>query len=504
MAIACFTLFYCLFFFQGYKILFRDSDAGWHIRTGETILQTGSLPRTDPYSFTRPNAPWFDWEWAADVAAGAAHRAGGLSGVAFLYAAIIAVCTWLWFRLHWVMCGNFLFACAMAPVLLSTCNIHWLARPHVTGWAFFLIAVLWAERAGTTREPRRLSLLWFAILTAIWANFHASFFLAPVIALVYGGGAAVRKALWSPSGPSAAWYVRAVALSVVAGLASPYGWGLYRHIFDYLRDSELLGRIGEFQSFDFHADTSGQIIGGLLIGIFGGALALVRRRPEHFALAALFSAMALRSARALPLAALVLLPIANGAVSELLRDAASRFSSRARLAVLGFLEYSHRLTLLDRNFRGYALVPAVLILCWIILQTPHIRAATGFPADQFPVAAYPHIPADARLFAPDKFGGYLIYRSDGKRKVFFDGRSDFYGADFLKEYGRLVQLRPGWRQIWDGFGFTHALLPADAPLVAALEQAGWSVVYRDRTAILLTRTVALRHVLQEDSPAYGS
>ncbi len=42
------TLFYCLFLFQGYQKLFRDSDCGWHIRNGETMLSTATLPRTDP------------------------------------------------------------------------------------------------------------------------------------------------------------------------------------------------------------------------------------------------------------------------------------------------------------------------------------------------------------------------------------------------------------------------------------------------------------------------
>lgn len=42
------TLFYCLFLFQGYQKLFRDSDAGWHIRSGEAILATGALPGPIP------------------------------------------------------------------------------------------------------------------------------------------------------------------------------------------------------------------------------------------------------------------------------------------------------------------------------------------------------------------------------------------------------------------------------------------------------------------------
>ena len=84
-----------------------------------------------------------------------------------------------------------------------------------------------------------------------------------------------------------------------------------------------------------------------------------------------------------------------------------------------------------------------------------------------------------------RLGGYLIYRSAGARKVFFDGRSDFYGADFLQRYGRVVQVRPGWQQYFNSFRFSHALLPPDAPLRAALEQAGWRVVYTDKVAVLL-------------------
>ncbi|HMD72146.1 MAG TPA: hypothetical protein VKF41_12415 [Bryobacteraceae bacterium] len=489
MAVAWITLFYCLFLFQGYRNLFRDSDAGWHIRSGEAILRTLRLPRTDPYSFTRQGTPWLAWEWATDASTGAVYRAGGLAAVALFYAAAIAAGAWLWFRLHWAMGGDFLLACAMAPLMLSTCNLHWLARPHVIGWLFLMAAVWYAERHagrfGGASGWRQAALI--AAFTSLWANTHASFFLAPVVALIYAAGAAARRALWgSHDGASAAWYLRAAAVSAAAGLANPYGWGLYRHVFDYLRDSELLGRIGEFQSFDFHAGGSGQLLAALVIGMCGGVLALGRKRPEHFGMAVLFTVLGLRSARGLPLVALVLLPMANGAIAEALAGAASGLTRGCRRGLESFLAYSGRLRAWDRGFHGLALAPLAVCLCWGMLRTPAMRAATGFPPDQFPVAAYSHIPEGARLFAPDKFGGYLIYRSAGSLKVFFDGRSDLYGAEFLKRYGRMVQVRPGWREIWDGYGFTHALLPNDAPLAAALQQAGWQTVYRDGTATLLS------------------
>ena len=465
-ATACVTLFYCLFLFQGYQKLFRDSDAGWHIRTGEAILATGTLPRTDPYSFTRGGQPWFAWEWLADAGVGGIHRAFGLRGVAVFYAAAISAGVWLWFRLHWALGGNFLIACAMAPLLLSTCNIHWLARPHVLSWIFLLLAIF----------PRRPNLIVVALVTALWANVHASFFFAPVIALLF----ALEDR----------WYLKVAGVAALAPLLNPYGPQLYVHVFRYLTDTDLLARIGEFQSFDFHSAGSAQIVATLILGVIGGTFALTEKRLHHFALAILITTLALRSARALPLCALLLLPIANAAITRWLSGTgASACQPRKHQELAGesacptnlssFLAYSVNLRALDARFCGLALAPFILLAAF------RLTPAAGFPPDQFPVAAYSHIPAAARLFAPDKFGGYLIYRSNGTLKVFFDGRSDLYGADFLRQYSRLVQVRPGWRQYWESFHFTHALVPADAPLLPALEQIGWRPLYQDKTATLL-------------------
>jgi hypothetical protein len=452
---AAVTLFYCLFLFQGYQKLFRDSDAGWHIRTGERILATGTLPRSDPYSFSRAGQPWFAWEWGADVASGAIHRAAGLRGVALFYGVVIAAGVWLWFRLHWVVGGNFLVACGMATLLLSTCNIHWLARPHTIGWLFLVGMLLWMEKARGAFGWRDVLML--AVFSAAWANLHASFFLAPAMAAIYAVG---RRRTW---------FLWAAAVTAVAPLANPYGWRLYTHIFRYLTDTELINRIAEFQSFDFHTPGAGQIMAAVILGIAGGTLAFTQKRYEHCLLALSISVLALRSARALPLVALLLLPIANAAITPLLPK--------------GFRAYCGRLRVMDARMSGLALVPLVVLAAFLLLRV----LPAGFPPDQFPVAAYPHIPADARLFASDRFGGYLIYRSNGALPVFFDGRSDFYGADFLQRYSRLVQVRPGWRQSWDSFQFSHALLPGDYPLVAALEEIGWREVYRDGTAVLLAR-----------------
>ena len=100
------TLVFCLVFYDGTIELFRDSDAGWHIRNGERILSGAGLPHVDSWSMLRQGQPWFAWEWGSDVLMGAAHLAGGPAYVAGLYAIAIAACTFLWFRLNWSVGGN--------------------------------------------------------------------------------------------------------------------------------------------------------------------------------------------------------------------------------------------------------------------------------------------------------------------------------------------------------------------------------------------------------------
>ncbi len=491
MVAAVVTFLYCLFLFEGHWKLFRDSDTGWHIRAGETMLASKSLPRTDPYSFTRTGSRWFAWEWGADALMGAAHR-WGLAGVAVLYGAAIALCTWMWVRFHWTSGGDFFLAAAMTAPFLSTTNLHWMARPHIFGWILLLAAVWWCE--WVSRRPTRFALrqlLWVVAVSAIWANLHASFFTGTGIALVYAASCVIRPLVWNFSRDeewkTAGRFFAAAAASLAGSLINPYGWDLHRHVAAYLTDRDLIARIGEFQSYNFHAEGSAQIILSLALGATGGVLAWTQQRPAHLILSAILLAGALRSARALPLVALILLPLANGAIRQAM-DETGRLRPGLRRWLTGACAYSGRLRLLDRSMRGWLWAPAAVLLALVVMRSPGVAARTGFPRDQFPVEAAARIeavPSPVRLLAPDKFGGYLIYRFAGRLPVFFDGRSDLYGAEFMKQYGRLMQVRPGWQEIAASYQFTHALLPNDYSLVPALQAAGWRLVYRDATATLL-------------------
>ena len=258
-ATACVTLFYCLFLFQGYQKLFRDSDAGWHIRTGEAILTTGNLPRTDPYSFTRGGQPWFAWEWLADVAMGGIHRAFGLKGVAS------------------VLCRRDLRrSLALVPPSLgpgrqfSDCLRD--GSPAALHLQYSLAgapsrAELDLPAAG--RFPAQAKPPRGRLGDRALGQRPRQFLLRA------GDRLAVRpgRPLVSQGGSRGG----------ARPLLNPYGPQLYVHVFRYLTDTDLLSRIGEFQSFDFHSAGAAQILVTVILGVVGGTLALTQRRLHHFA-----------------------------------------------------------------------------------------------------------------------------------------------------------------------------------------------------------------------------
>jgi hypothetical protein len=306
-------------------------------------------------------------------------------------------------------------------------------------------AVLAAERAPDRFRARHYAAA--AGLGAIWANVHGSFLLAPAVALAWTAHHFVRPWLWEVDARAergrAACFAAAGLAALAGAFANPYGWRLHEHVVRYLADEELLSRVGEFQTFNFHSAGSGQILLALAIAAAGGILALAQRNVAHFLMTAGLLALGLRSARCLPLVALVLLPLAGGAITTAMRRARSvRPALRARIEA--WLDYSGNLRLIDSRLGGLALAPVAIAVLAVVLPP------AGFPADQFPVAAAPAIarlPAEARILAPDKFGGYLIYRFNGERKVFFDGRSIHErlhpagaGAPRLARTGSLVRF----------------------------------------------------------------
>ncbi|MGE5567870.1 MAG: hypothetical protein ACM3S5_02430 [Rhodospirillales bacterium] len=474
---------------SGWSTLLADGDTGWHIRTGEYILDNRRLPEADLFSFSRAGERWYAWEWLADVAFAASYRQLGLKGVVLLAGTVIALYLTVLFRYMLWSGANAFIALAVCLLCAGASGIHFLARPHI--FTLLLLAVsLWLLERDARKPGRAVWIL--APLAALWANLHAGF---PALLACLGlqiAGSAV-EVIRDTCSLRAAWFrvrrkVALLAVCAAATLANPYGIGLHLHIAGYLQSNWIREAVDEFQSPRFRSESALHFE----ILLFAGILIvpwLVRNRRIGDALMVLFwSHAALVSVRHVPLYAVAACPVIAAAAGR----AWERWArAKSPASVAGTLQ--DIAAGVTPGFRRNTLWPAALVAALVLLDAP-LRWPQDFPEVKFPTALVGRQDrklAGARVFTSDQWGDYLIYRFHPHQKVFIDGRSDFYGPEIGKLYLRIAYGDPEWRSALARYSFTHVLAPPEWPLASLLRRdPAWRLVEEDRTAVLFERAEA--------------
>jgi len=476
----------------GAVALLGDGDTGWHIRTGEYILATGTFPQQDLFSFSRPGQSWFAWEWLSDVVFALAHKAGGLTGVVLISGTVIAATSAVLFRFLLWQGGNALVAILLMLIAGSASTIHWLARPHVFTYLLFAVS-LWVLEADRRRPTRWVFAL--GALSALWTNLHGGFAALVATTGIYLTGSALET-LWAPAAERDWNRVKRYALLlglVAAGtLLTPYGYHLHQHIFAYLRSDFILNHVMEFQPPTFR----GEGMRHFELMLFAGLACvpvLLRRKDATSALLILAWAHAsLTSARHVLLFVVAASPVVARELSKLLEQASARGGWMKILQEVA-ADYGVGRPGATRGPAFGWLVPGMVAAVSVVLfagagKSEKLRAE--FSDRIFPVKACTAAPnlAGRRIFTSDQWADYLIYRYYPQVKVFLDGRSDFYGAELGEEYLRARNSHHEWEQIFERYSFDLALLPADWPLTTTIKShPDWKVKYDDGKALLLER-----------------
>ena len=75
-----------------------------------------------------------------------------------------------------------------------------------------------------------------------------------------------------------------------------------------------------------------------------------------------------------------------------------------------------------------------------------------------------------------------------EHKVYVDGRTDFYGEAFIRNFLDMTQARPGWREKLDANRVSWTLLTSNAPLTQALALLPeWRRIYSDPLVTIFRR-----------------
>jgi hypothetical protein len=469
----------------GWLGLLSDGDAGWHLRTGELILDTHHIPTKDLFSFSKPGETWFAWEWLSDVIYAQLYRVfGGWKGPVLLAGLLIALAPLISLRRSIWLGANSWVALAVALLSVGASTVHFLARPHVFTLVL-LAAAIWIIHADLRAQAR---LIWsLPPIAALWVNLHGGF---PILFLCLGLtalGTAIED-IWAGSRD---WWRRAMRYlaitlaCVLATLLNPFGWGVHLHIVQYLRSDWIRNAVQEFQSPTFRSESSMQFEALLLLGVLSMGFLLRQRRVVESLWILCLAHLALGSVRHIPLYALVAGPTIASVVTEGWLFLVRRSGPQSVTAIFDQVSRDMR-----ASFERLSVWLPVFI-CVLIWVGEPIAWPKDFPDQRFPVALVAKHGAllrSGRVFTVDQWADYLIYRHYPNQKVFVDGRSDFFGPTLGDEYLHLSQGAKDWRQILDKWRFDVALLDVDWPLVTLLRaDREWQVVEEDRKSVLLKR-----------------
>jgi len=437
-------------------LISADGDPALHWRIGNWMIEHREVIRTEQFSHTKFGTPLISKEWLSEIVFAAAGIALGWNGAVLLGAALIATTLWLLHRLLLREGCDLVLATGLVLLAAFSMSHHWLARPHLFTHVL-TVAFLWK-----LREGKQLWLL--PVLMLVWTNLHGAFFTGFVLIGCFWLGALFtdRSHLKALTGIGLA--------CLLASFVNPNGWNLHLQVLQFLQSPTLAAYANEFRSPNFHsAGMHGFLL--LLLTLF---LMLFLARPKlratDLVLIIVWLFFALRAARNIPIFTLCIIPIIAEQLTNLpwlqrFRPLSTRLGTRSRT--------------------GFA-APVAALAIWFAF-----RPATDVLPDRFPVAAVEFLRNEPTAVAGEMFndygwGGYLMLAMP-ERKVFVDGRNDFYGAELMEEFDEVDEVKAGWADVLVKYGVGWTILPVKHPLNALLALSPeWREAHRDDVAVIYT------------------
>jgi hypothetical protein len=494
-------LFFLFVKLQGARTLLGDGDTGWHVRTGEWILAHHQVPHQDIFSFSRPGAPWFAWEWLWDVIFAILHQRWGMAAVVLASISVICLTSALLFRLIRRKCDNGLVAIAVTLLATGGCAIHWLARPHLFTLLFLTITLHITDRAAGGRTKL---LGWLIPLTLVWTNLHGGFFVVFLVLGCYIASDLLNAAIERDADrrreflrrltPWAAVFAACFAVTFI----NPYGWQLHKHVVEYITDPYQLQHISEFKSMDFHSPVVMYFEPLMLLALVAVFLDTRERRFADVFLSLGWLHLALIAERNLPLFAIAVSPILARSITALVRVPVScSLAPWIGRTARWFEQWSASIDQTDRIGRLYlvAVLPLALIGAVLIVTPPSAGVIGNKFTSTYDPKSYPEKALSMlwgseihHIFAEDEWGDYLIYHLYPSKKVFIDGRSDFYGDQFGERYLDLLNVQHGWQNTLDKYRIDTIVIAPKFALTQTLKiSPEWHVVHDDGVAVVFRR-----------------
>ena len=456
-----------------------NSDIWFHLAAGRLIVDTGTVPRVDPWSFTAGGQPWHNHEWLADVVFYLWSEWFGTESLVFWQWGLLALAAVVLFDLLRRWCAPAM-AWLIVLVALVTASPFFDIRPHAWSWLAFILLL----RA--TLVPCRGWQWLLPVLFLLWGNLHGGVVFGLMALALIVAAHQVRRPVAGVE-PSA---LRRHGLLVFAGcvaatMVNPWGWRALAYPVELALQHDSPSRTSLVEWASPFRDISGirspAYVPCLLLALAAACVLLARwyrqRNPESLALVGL-----------------VLLTAAMSATS---RRFIELFAIAAALVFAHVLPGRWLALPGRRTWVGLALALALPV--YLLHDYPLGRAAfipltrtERMPEEEVRFALANGL--SGKVFSYFLWGGYLHWRTAGQLRVFIDPRSEtVFPPDVHRRYLTVANDQPGWVRVIEESGADFVLWPF-APdsqriiLQELLASGRWRMVYTGAQGALLARS----------------
>jgi len=447
-----------------------DPDIGWHIRTGQWILEHWNLPNSDPFSAYGEGKDWIAYSWLFEIILYLFHARLDLVGLPLFTATLtfpIAGVLLFSLRRHNRDPGTLVVLTAFG--ILGMAGLLQTPRPWLISILFMTIELDLLLEARSSGRTGRLYLL--PILFWLWASMAIQFIYGLYVLGLFLLEPALAHVLRKPGLPMApakaidrkVWI--AAGLAVAATWLTPYYHELYLELFKVIGQTGVFTTIGELRAMPFRSFDDWVV---LAVAI-GAAFVLGRKRELDGFLIPLFLTGLVLAFRARRDVWFLLLPSLVILASALPRPKPGETSfTRPQLLV------SLLLTLLVTS---------------VGMRIRHVDNSqlTRLLADNFPQRAI-DVARLHRLQGPlynhYDWGGYLIWQLP-EHKVSLDGRANLHGDERIERSLRTWSGKPGWADDPELLGANLVIAQRDQPLCSLLKlDPRFALFYEDNVAAL--------------------
>ena len=461
-----------------------NQDIGRHLKLGQIIWETKSVPKTNLFSFTETDYPFVNHHWLSEVVFYLLSGVIGLKGLILFKTAVILAAFGIIFAALYKKTGLWplVISFTVGVLIFDRTDV----RPEIFSYLFLAIFLAAIFKAKYSQNYKWLYAL--PIIQLFWINVHIYFALGPgllflflIDRLVHKESAAILKKLVLVFLITCA--VTLINPNFVRGALQPfmilgnYGYSIVENqsIF-FLKDYGAL--LTPIWLFEFSLIL---LILSFVVTIKRGA----RKITFELLTALVFAVLGARMVRNFGIYALVLVPITALNISAC--QSPSWLTKKKTVIVL--------------------LIITSLIFVWLTFSVMNNKYSEWLGNGkkfglEIPVGTAKGVEfvkqnnIKGPVFNNFDVGSFLIWKLYPDQKVFVDGRPEAYSVEFFENIYKPMQEDPKmWKYYSDKYGinyifFAHAdITPWARQFLFNISQdPNWPLVYKDGSvAIFLKR-----------------